>query len=331
MKKQWVILALGAAIAAGTGQSFAAGEPLDKIIAVVNDDVVTTSELNQALATAKAQIAQANIPAPSEQVLHKQVLDQLINKKLQLQIAKQANIDVSKSDLDQAVERIAEQNHVSVASVYDHVHQAGMTTNAYRKEMHDEILIQKLQQQEVVNHITVSTQEIDNFMHSTAMHANDPKEYRLDDLLIPLSDAPSPAEIAKARKHAEAVLTSIRAGQSFKAAAQAESADSHALQGGDLGWRPITEIPSAFTDSVIHMTANQVSGPIQTPNGFHLLHLSGVRALGTPVSAPNRQEIEQLLMRRKFDEAVQNWVSKMRNQAFITMNDGKSDTGTVLS
>ena len=295
-------------------------QPLDQIIAIVNDDVVTKTEFNHALATAKIQIVQEQIPMPSANVLEKQVLDQLINKKLELQIAKLANVNVTDADLNEAVKHIAEQNSMSVNELYQRINQEGMSTASYRTEMHDQMTLQKLQQQEVVSHIIITPQEVTTFLNSKAWQNNNSKEYRLEDILIPVAEAPSSTEIAVARKHAEEVMAKLNQGQSFQQLAQSESGDAHALQGGDLGWRKLPEIPSTFADHVVAMKPKEISGPVQAPNGFHIIRLVNVRDSGSKQAAPDRKQIEQLLLQRKFEEAVQSWVSKLRSQAFIVNN-----------
>jgi peptidyl-prolyl cis-trans isomerase SurA len=330
MKKLLLICCVSLAVF-GVAESFAKAtklteESLDQIVAVVNDDVVTTSELQQALATAKMQIAQENIPTPADSVLRKQVLDQLINKKLQLQLAKQSGVQVTDSDLNAAIARVASQNHVSVGELYQHLNQEGMSSKDYRAEMRDQLIMHKLQQQEVVSHIAISPQEVDKFMHSQQWQHNSEKEYKLDDILIPISDTPSPEEINAAKVHATMVFTKLNQGQNFQAIAQAESADAkHALQGGDLGWRKLPEVPSAFAEKIVHMKPKEISAPIQTPNGFHIIRLADVRSAGQEAGAPSRKEVENLLLQRKFEEAVQNWVSKLRTRAFISMKSGNEN------
>jgi peptidyl-prolyl cis-trans isomerase SurA len=292
-------------------------ESLDKIIAVVNDDVITTSELQQSLAIVKLQIAQQNGPAPSENILKKQVLDQLISKKLQLQIAKQAGIGISDTDLDRAIETIAKQNNATTEMLYERLNADGMSTTDYRREIRDQLTLQKLQQQEVVSRISITPDEVTSFMRSQLWQNNGAKEYRIEDILIPLSDAPSSSDIATARKHALLVIDQLNAGKNFREVAQSESGAKNALDGGDLGWRKLPEIPSAFAEQVSRMQTKEIAGPIQTPNGFHIIRLSGMRKVGSEEPAPSRKEVEDLLMQRKFEEAVQGWISKLRSQAFI--------------
>jgi len=318
--KQRILLTLLAASVFSFANCYAKADEqtLDQVVAVVNDDVVTKSELNQALMITKSQITHSNLPLPADNVLQKQVLDQLINKKLQMQIAKQAGIQVDDSDLDKAVQTIANQNQVTVETLYERLNQEGLNITEYRSELRDQIMMQKLQQQEVINRIHIAPGEVTRFLQSKAWRNNGSMEYHLEDILVPVSDTPSTEEIIAAKKRADMMLVKLKQGQNFQSLAQAESGGKHALEGGDLGWRKLPEIPSAFADHVVQMQPKEVAGPIQTPNGFHLIRLVSSRSAEGDKATPDRKQVEQLLMQRKFEEAIQSWVSKLRSQAFIS-------------
>ena len=297
-----------------------AKQPLDQMIAIVNDDVISRSELNHALENAKMMISQEHAAAPSSTVLKKQVLDQLINKKIQLQIAKQAGVDATDTEVNQAISRIAKQNHMTMSELYARIGQDGMNPEEYRREIHDQMTMQKLQQQEVASKMTITPQEVSSFMRSHAFQESAAKEYHLQDLLIPISDTPSTEEIESAKKHADDILTQLNTGKNFEQVTLSESHSNQPLQGGDLGWRQLPEIPSAFSEHVIRMKPKTIAGPIQTPNGFHIIRLVEARALSAKQAATSRKMIEAQLMQQKFEEAVQNWVSKLRSSAFVVVN-----------
>jgi len=319
MKNQLLILTL-TWLTLGAGMTYAKPTPLalDNIVAVINDDVVTQSELKQSLTMTKAQLAQAHTSLPSAEVFEKQVLNQLISKKLQLQIAKQAGISVADNEIDEIIQKIATENNVSVSALYKRINQEGMETSAYRNELREQLTIQRLQQQEIGTRIKVTPEEISSFMNSAVWQSNSDKEYRLEDIIIPLSDSPASDEITTAKKRAHAVMGQLKQGQAFNAIAQRESNAKNALQGGDLGWRKLPEIPSSFSTHVVSMQTNDLAGPIQTANGFHIIRLTDVRA--SEKQTADKKQIERLIMQRKFEEHVQNWVSRMRSQAFIVMN-----------
>lgn len=320
MKKMILTLMLLNAMFVGPIFGKSAEEHLDNIVAVVNDDVITDTEFNQALTTVKIQFEQSGNAMPEKEVLQKQVLDQLINKKLQLQLAHQSGVNINDKTVNQTIERIAQQNDISVKTLYGKLNEEGIKPDDYRREIREQLTIQKLQQRELTSRVNITENEVNNFMRSAMWQFNSSKEYRLEDILIPLSDAPASEEIVRAKKHAEELIAKLNAGASFRQVAQAESGDKHALQGGDLGWRKLPEIPSAFAELVTQLQKNEISGPIQTPNGFHIIRLAGTRDTNKKQTPPNRKQIEELLMQRKFEEAVQNWMSKIRNQAYIVKN-----------
>ncbi|SRR5579883_1738926 len=297
-------------------------QPLDQIVVIINDEVITNSELNHAVEMAKVQMTQSHFPVPPTDVLRKQVMDQLINKKLQLQVAKQANVAITDQEIDKAIKHIAEENHLTSQELYQHINSDGMKTSDYREEIRDQMTLQKIEQMELMGHINITQEEVNAFMHSKAWQKNELKEYHLEDLLVPLSDTPSTEEIISAKKRAQAILSKLNQGKSFSEVEQSDAGGDRPLQGGDLGWRKLPEIPSVFADQVGRMQPNQFAGPIQAPNGFHIIRLVEVRNLA-PQAAPSRKQVEELLFQRKFAEAVQTWVSKLRGQAFIVTNPGQ--------
>lgn len=295
------------------------GQSLDKIVAVVNDTPITQTEVGEQVSTVKKQMSANGAPLPPEKVLHKQVLDQLVNRKLELQLAEQAGVKVDDADLDKALTHIAQQNNMTLPQLYDQVKNQGLTVAEYRKVIREEMIIQQVQQQQVGTKISVTPQEVKDFMRSKPWQASNNKEYHLEDILITLPDEPTTQQIQDAKKRADEIVNGLHHGTTFRQAAIANSGDNKALQGGDLGWRKLPEIPSAFAEQVMHMETNDIAGPIQAPNGFHIIHLAAVRDTGAKQVASNSQ-VEQLIYQRKMEEAVQNWMAKIRSQAFINMN-----------
>jgi peptidyl-prolyl cis-trans isomerase SurA len=297
---------------------------LDQVVAVLNNSVVTQTELDEAMNKAKNQIAATHMVSPASDILRKQVLDQLINRKLQLDLAEQLNIQVNEADIDKAINTIASRNHITPDVLYTSVANQGMNRADYRKELHDEITIQKVQQAEVASKIIISPQEVNDFMRSAAWLAHNTKEYHLEDILITVPENPSTQDILNAKKRADNLLTKLHQGINFREAAMSESGDSKALQGGDLGWRQLPEIPSAFAAPLIQANTNDIIGPIQTANGFHIIHVAGIRK-STDIktkAASQHQQVQQLLFQRKFEEALQSWITKIRSEAFINLHPG---------
>ena len=287
------------------------GEHLDKIVAIVNDDVVTQTEFNRSLSLAKLQAQQEGVSMNDQ--LKKRVLDDLINKKLQLQIAKQAGITLTEQDIDRIINNIAEKNNISVSDLYHRIATEGMSAAEYRDELREQMTIQKLQQQEVASRLMVTPDEIKNYSKGKNVWKtnNANREFDIEDILIPLSDSPAPEEIADASKRAQSVMNDISEGKKV--------AD---VTRNDLGFRKLSEIPSIFASEVAKMQVNDMAGPIRAPNGFHILRLRADRAgekSGGGESADAGQ-VEQMLLQRKFQENVKHFVSKLRSQAFISTN-----------
>lgn len=296
------------------------GEPLDKIVAVINDDVITQSEFNKVLNEARGQMEAEHATPPNEKAFRKQVLNQLINRKIELALAKQAGITIPQADVDKVVASIAKQNNVSVADLYDHVQQSGMSKAQYLSELKDQLTLQKLTQQAVGGRLNVSEQEITDFLHSNAWHRDPSKEYHLEDVLVPLSDVPSTEEIIAANNRARMVGVKLSQGQALAAVLQAGNLENPALQGGDLGFRKLSDIPALFAEQVMHMQPNQVVGPIQAPNGFHVIRLVASRAIAEKQLPPDRKEAENTLLQQKYEMAAQTWVSKMRHQSYVQID-----------
>lgn len=287
---------------------------LDGIVAVVNDDVVTQSELDHAVTMIQLQMAQANATLPSPKEMQEQMLDQLINKKLQLQIAKQAGVTVSEEDIDKAVENIAKQNNIPVKELYEHVREEGMSKTDYRGELQKQLTLQKLQQQEVMSHITITPSEVKRFEAKKSWKQYIPveKEYQIEDILVPIADNASTHEIDVTKKRALALLTRLRKQHVLS------EGEQKGITKTDMGYRKLADLPSAFVPYVTNLNPKEIAGPIQTGNGFHMLRLVDERPLGNKNQVePNHKQIEQLVYQHKIEEAMQTWLSKLRSQAFI--------------
>jgi peptidyl-prolyl cis-trans isomerase SurA len=299
----------------------AANESLDRIIVIVNKTVITQSELDDAMNRIKKQLLATHTPIPPAAILRKQVLDQLINRKLQLEVAEQANIHITEADVTKAIQIVAKKNRITVEKLYASVAEQGLSKEEYRKEIHDEIAINQVERQMMNNKISISQQEVDDFMRSAAWLSYNSKEYHLEDILIALPEKPTVKDITEAKARAEAVLAKLHQGINFNEAAVADSSDSKALQGGDLGWRKLPEIPSAFANQLVKMKENDIAGPIQTANGFHIIHVAGIRDVGMKGSKEEqRKQVQELLYQRKYEEALQTWITKLRSESYINMH-----------
>lgn len=244
--------------------------PIDRIVAVVEDEVILQSELNDAVAAIQQQYANQPGQLPPIDVLRRQVLDRLVLMKLQLQRADDQGIRVSDADVDQAVQSVAAQNKMSADQLRAAVEQSGMSYGAYRQQLHDQLVVQKLHENVVRNSVSVTDSEINNLLNSPTYKAG---EVHLAHIQISIPGGASAADIQAAQNKAEQALAAIKGGMAFKAAAIRFSDAPDALDGGDLGWRRLDAVPPAFVDTISSLKPGEVSGVLHGPTGFHILQL----------------------------------------------------------
>lgn len=251
--------------------------PLDRVVAVVDDEAVMQSELDARLQSVRVQLRDQGITPPSEQSLRKQVLDRLVLDTIQLQMADRAGLEVDEEQLNAAIQRIANSNRMSLPQFRQTLAQEGIQYPVFRRQIRDQMLISQLRQQRVGDRVQITPAEVDQFMSSPEAIKQDPREFRVAHILIRLPEAPSPEQVAEAQDRAQTLLTQIRDGADFNQIALQDSSGEQALSGGDLGWRNALSLPSIFADEVVTMSVGDVAGPLRSSSGFHLIKLVDVR------------------------------------------------------
>lgn len=245
-------------------------QPLDKIVAVVDEDVILQSELDRAVSNILTQYASRPDQLPPRPVLERQVLDRLVLTKVQVARAESTGIRVSDEQVDEAIAGVAKQNNVSVDQLAVQLSRDGMTLADLRNSIHDEIEIQQLKQSFARSRISVSEGEVDAALSA---QAND-TQYHLAHILVALPDGASPEQIAVAEKKIQSIQAQLDQGQiDFAAAAVRYSDSPNALEGGDLGWRDLQQVPPTFAQAIRSMQPGQIVGPIRGPSGFQLVQL----------------------------------------------------------
>lgn len=244
--------------------------PLDRIVAVVEDGVILQSELEQSVETVLRQFQGSDQQLPPRDILQRQVLDRLILQRLQLLRANEGGIRISERDINQAVGRIAAENRLSPEQMRRALESRGINYADFRQQIGDQIMVQKNRQQVLSGSVQVSDAEIDNLLSSPAF---DPSEVRLRHILIALPQGAGADAIATAATKARAVRSTIDQGGDFAATAIRYSDAPDALEGGDLGWRSMSEVPQGFLELVVDMQPGDVAGPVRGVTGFHLLKL----------------------------------------------------------
>ena len=339
MKQPFAILLLAVATATALPtyaqmlpQAQQGNQPLDRIVAVVDEGVILQSELNEAVRSVQQQYASNPGQLPPIDVLRRQVLDRLILMKLQVQRADDQGIRVSDADVDQAVNAVAQQNHMTADQLRAAVEQDGSSFAAFRHQLSDQLVAQRLHDSVVRDQVSITDSEINNMLASPTYKAG---EVHLAHFQISLPAGASAADIKAAQDKATQAMDAIKGGMDFHAAAIRYSDAQDALEGGDLGWRRMDEIPPAFADAVGSMKAGDVSPAMRGPTGFHILKLIEQRQ-------PQRQVVQefharQILIRpselmtpeqarQKAQDIYNRIVNKHEDFATLAKENSKDDT-----
>src|SRR5436190_11681063 len=271
------LIVLIAALAAAT--SAQAVTLVDRIVAVVNKDVVTYSELNEAVGLAERQLRRQGTPAPERAVLERQMLERLILDKAQLQMARETGIRIEELQLDRAVERIAQSNNMTLADFRRTLESDGVPFDGWRNDVRQQMLMARLREREVENRVQVSETEIDVFLEQLKTRP-EAAEYNLAHILVRVPEGASPERIRQARERAEQALAEAKGGAAFARVAASYSDAPDALQGGALGWRSHDRLPELFAEVLAKMKPGEVSEPLRSPAGFHILQLVDRRGAG---------------------------------------------------
>lgn len=253
--------------------SYAAIKPLDYIVAVVNEDVITKTMLDNRVDDFRKQLELSQVARLEPEALKKQVLERMIRDTIQLQQAKQFGITVDDLMLNRMLEQLAKSNNMSLETFRETLETEGMDYTRFREQTRDEIIIKQLQQRVVASKISVSDQEVQQYIEQNESLDSSKTSYHLRHILIATPEAADPDDIEKAKQKAESVYKRVQYGSKFEDLAINESDGRNALQGGDLGERKANELPQLFVDAVKDLKPGETSKPIRSASGFHLLHL----------------------------------------------------------
>ncbi|SDY31103.1 peptidylprolyl isomerase [Nitrosomonas sp. Nm33] len=271
--------------------------PIDHIVAVVNEEVITRTELNDVIQNTIRQLQKQRIQLPPFDVLEKQLLERLILTRAQLQRAKELGISVSDSELDKTMRNIAKENKLSMGEFYAALEQDGIGLSQFRDEIHNEILMTRLKEREVNSRVNVTEGEIDNFLRTQKTSSIGNDEYHVAHILIQILEQMDSTQIEAKRQRAETAMRKLLEGAEF-AQVSAEFSDApNAMQGGDLGWRPIMQMGPSFAEMLVSMQPGQVTPIIQSPVGFHILKLLGRRPQETPVVIIDQTNVRHILVK----------------------------------
>ena len=276
-------------------------QPVDRIVAVVNDEVITLHELNARLDFAVAQLQKQGTPLPPRGELERQMLDRLIMDKVQLQHARDSGMRIDDSQLEQALQRIAANNKMSLAKFRDALQKDGIAFAKFREDIREEMTIARVREREVNDKIVISEGEIDNYLSGDSTAGNSAEEYEVAHILLRAPESASPEQIQKLKVKAEQVYERAKQGEDFAQLAATYSDAPDALKGGGLGVRPLNRLPALFAEVVVKLKDGEVGPLLRSPNGFHLVKLVAKRG-GAALPPVEQTHVRHILI--KVNEVV---------------------------
>ena len=273
------------------------GELLDRVVAIVNEGVVLDSDLETQVEVVSERLREQKLELPPQNVLRQQVLERLVVQEIELQRATHAGVKVTDEMLNGALQDVAKRNNMTLSQLPTALAQQGVDYPSYRDDIRKEITITLLRQRDVLQHISVTPREIDQFLEKQARTPSERSEYNVSHILIAVGQEASPAQLDAAAKRAQEVHDRAKGGEDFAKLALAYSNSQTALEGGALGWRKGSELPTFLADTIAKLKPGEVSEPLRTPTGYHIIRLNEVRG-GTVDNAMEDQiHLRHILMK----------------------------------
>jgi peptidyl-prolyl cis-trans isomerase SurA len=305
------------------------GVLLDRIAAVVNDGVVLTSELDEQTEEVIARLRQQNTELPPRNVLRQQILERLVVEEIQMQRAERLGIQVSDEMLNGALSDVAQRNNMSFADLPRELERQGVDYRTYRDEIRKQLTLQLLRQRDVIGRINISPRELDQAM---ARQQNAPdlnSEYNVSHILVSVPVSATPEQIQAREARAKEVFEKAKGGQDFAQLAVTYSDSTTNIEGGSLGWRKGSQLPSIVGDAIAKMKAGDISDPIRTPSGFHMFRLNEIRG-GNQQSVVSQVHARHILLRTselEDDQTVQQKLAAIRKRIV----EGGEDFGAIAA
>lgn len=318
--------AVAIGIAAGTAAQAQNAKPraivtVDRIVAVVNDEIITRQELSARVDFAFRQLRQQGTPPPPREVIERQLLERLISDRVQMQHARDIGLRIDDNELDKALERIAAENKLSLAQMRATLQRDGVPFDKFREDIRGEITLARLREREVAQRVVVTESEIDNFLQNQQAQGQR-DEFNVSHILVAVPENASPEQLQSRRARAEQALAQIKGGADFRQVAAAFSDAPEALQGGLLGWRESERLPALFLEALRPLQAGQLSDILRSPNGFHILRLNERRGGQAPIVVQQTRARHILI---KTNELVSEAEARNRLLALKERLDNKAD------
>lgn len=287
-------------------------QPLDQIIAVVNDDVITQNELKTRVADYANQLKLSTSASPEIKALKKQVLERMIRNQIQLQLASKLGIKIDDIALNRVLEQLASSNKISLDQLKSRLEEENIEFGRFREQTRNELIIKQLQQRVVANKVSVSDQEVSQFIQQNLEQKSGNNKYHLLHILIATPESATPDDIKKAEDKASHLHAEILGGADFKNLAIRESGGRNALQGGDLGWRKANELPGDFVTALKNLNKGDTSLPIRSASGFHILRLVDKTSTQNIVTQTHARHILIRIDAETSDDEAEKLLSKIK-------------------
>lgn len=299
---------------------------VDRIVAVVEDDVILESELQKKIAMIQEGLSRSGTAPPSGIILARQVLERLILEKIQIHLAEKSGFRVDDETLRQAVQQIAQKNNLTPEELRSSLRAEGIEYPDFLEQIRGELAQQRLRTNQVNSQIKISDREIQHWLESRGKGSANPNaEYLVGHILIATPQAAPPAAVQDAREKADKLVAELRKGLDFKQASLSASDASEALKGGDLGWRKQSELPSLFADMAPKMKKGDIEGPIRSPSGFHIIKLLDQR--GGNVELVTKTHVRHILL--KPNELMTNDDARNKLASIKARIEGGDDFGDL--
>jgi peptidyl-prolyl cis-trans isomerase SurA len=256
---------------------------LDRIVAVVNQGVVTEQELDARMVSVAKQFAKAGKDLPPDSTLRRQVLERLISDSLQMQHAARTGIKIGGNQVDLAFERIAEQNNLTITEFSEALNKDGISVNKFKADIQNEMTIGRLREREIMSRVTVTETEIDNLLTTQNATPDAQDEYEVSHILIRTPEEAAPEDVKAAKTKASEALSALQSGQSFDKVSATYSDAPNALEGGQLGWKKSGQIPGLFLNALKPLASGSITEVLRSPNGYHILKLTDKRGNSAPL------------------------------------------------
>jgi peptidyl-prolyl cis-trans isomerase SurA len=269
------------------------------------------------VAAVSERLHEQKLELPPQNVLRQQVLERLVLQELQVQRANKAGIKVPDEQVNAALQDVAKRNGLTLSQLPDALAKQGVDYPTYRDEIRREITLQLLRQRDVLQHINVTSREIDQFLDKQAKTPSERNEYNVSHILIAVGQEASPAQVDSAQKRAQDIYERAKGGEDFAKLAVAYSNSQTAFDGGALGWRKGSELPTFLADIIARLKPGEMSEPLRTPTGFHIIRLNEVRGAGAQATVEDQVHVRHILMKTNEladDATVKQKLTKLRER-----------------